>query len=119
MIASLLERLARLEEQLKVNSRNSSKPPSGDGPGALPRKTRKKSGRSLGGQAGHKGSFRALLAPDEVDRQVRCAPPEACPDCGAALVRDEGKPIRHQVFEVPALTAEVTEYVRERGICTG
>jgi hypothetical protein len=23
------------------------------------------------------------------------------------------------VFEVPALTAEVTEYVRERGICTG
>lgn len=119
VIASLLERLARLEEQLKVNSRNSSKPPSGDGPGALPRKTRKKSGRSLGGQAGHKGSFRALLAPDEVDRQVRCVPPELCPDCGAAVVRDEGKPIRHQVFEVPALTAEVTEYVRERGICTG
>lgn len=119
VIASLLERLARLEEQLKVNSRNSSKPPSGDGPGALPRKTRKKSGRSLGGQAGHKGSFRAMLAPDEVDRQVHCAPPEACPNCGAAVVPDEGKPIRHQVFEVPALTAEITEYVRERGCCTG
>ena len=119
MIAALLERVAFLEEKLKVDSRTSSKPPSGDAPGTPPRKARKKSGRRLGGQVGHKGSFRVMLPPDEVGRHVRCALPEACPDCGAPVWPDEGKPIRHQVFELPPLQADVTEYVRERGACTG
>lgn len=119
VIAALLERVAFLEEKLKVDSRTSSKPPSGDAPGTPPRKARKKSGRRLGGQVGHKGSFRVMLPPDEVDRHVRCALPEACPDCGAPVWPDEGKPIRHQVFELPPLQADVTEYVRERGACTG
>ncbi|MBF0341165.1 MAG: hypothetical protein HQL95_09435 [Magnetococcales bacterium] len=48
-IAALLQRVAQLEERLKLNSRNSSKPPSGDGPGVGPR-SKGPTGRKRGGQ---------------------------------------------------------------------
>lgn len=50
VIEGLMGRIASLEEQLKLNSRNSSKPPSGDGPGQRgDRPKRPPSGKKRGG----------------------------------------------------------------------
>jgi transposase len=103
------ERIAELEARLKQNSRNSSKPPSSEGLGkpAL-RSLRKKSGRRPGGQAGHEGTTLAQVArPDREERHE----PGCCGRCGAALT---GRPVtgveRRQVFDLPPLSVQVTEY---------
>ena len=62
VIDQLQTRVAELEERLRLNSRNSSKPPSSDGPfvqrvGG----TTGESGRRRGGQPGHQGVQRALV----------------------------------------------------------
>ncbi|WP_240356233.1 DUF6444 domain-containing protein, partial [Myxococcus eversor] len=62
-------RIAELEARLRSTSRNSSKPPSSDPPGTLPRKS-EPTGRKPGGQPGHKGSKRELLPPDRVSEVV-------------------------------------------------
>ncbi|MFM9100802.1 MAG: DUF6444 domain-containing protein, partial [Cyanobium sp.] len=53
--------LAQLRERIGRSSRNSSKPPSSDGPGFKPPERRKGSGRKRGGQQGHPGSGPELL----------------------------------------------------------
>ena len=73
------QRLQVLEEQVKLNSRTSSKPPSSDSPGGRgSRPAKPKSGRKVGAQPGHKGSFRAMLPSDQVDQQVLCRPEPQC-----------------------------------------
>lgn len=114
----LMDRLGVLEEKVNLNSRNSSKPPSSDGPGTPPR-PRPKSGKRAGGQPGHKGTHREMLAQDQVDHQVHCPPPLQCEECGQRVEVDADKAIRHQVFELPRIEPVVTEYVRVRGICCG
>lgn len=114
----LLDRLSALEEKVSLNSRNSSKPPSSDGPGTAPR-ARPRSGKRAGGQPGHKGSHREMLAPNQVHHQVQCPPPQQCLGCGAPVQPDGDKAIRHQVFDLPHIEPVVTEYVRLRGICSG
>ena len=108
----LQEQLAALEERLKLDSRNSSKPPSSDGPGRGKRVKRRTSERRRGGQKGHPGAFRALLPEDEVDCIVECAPPEVC-ECGGAVQAGQ-EALRHQVFEVPPVRARVEEYPEVR-----
>jgi len=115
----VMQRLSELEERLKLNSRNSSKPPSSDGPGTPPRAPRPKSGKRLGGQPGHPGSFRAMVPVEQTQVQVACPPPEHCERCGADVHGDPDKPIRHQVFELPQIEPLITEYVRLRGVCSG
>lgn len=125
MAARLLQlehKLAELQERLKLNSRNSSKPPSSDGPGGAGpsggnRAQRRASERRRGAQKGHRGSFRALVDESRVDRVVECAPPDVC-ECGAA-VRVAGRPLRHQVFDVPSVQAQIDEYRLYSGRCTG
>jgi transposase len=110
--------LAVLQERLKLNSRNSSKPPSSDGPGSGGnRAQRRASERQRGAQKGHKGSFRALLGEDKVDAIVECPAPAVC-ECGAPVYAD-GKPLRHQVFDVVPAKARVDEYRLYSGCCTG
>lgn len=109
--------LAELNERVKLNSRNSSKPPSSDGPGAGNRAQRRANARRRGAQKGHPGSFRALLDESQVDRVVECAPAPVC-ECGAAVVA-EGQPLRHQVFDVPPVKAQVDEYRLYSGRCVG
>jgi transposase len=66
----------------------------------------------------HGGSFRALLDENEVDAIHECPPPPVFP-CGAAVLV-HGKPICHQVFDLPAqVCAEVNEYRLYHGVCQG
>ena len=115
-------KLADLQEQVRLNSRNSSKPPSSDGPGAGGsgsgnRAQRRASQRTRGAQKGHPGSFRAPVDESRVDTLVECPPPAVC-DCGAP-VQVTGKALRHQVFDIPAVQAHIDEYRLYSGRCSG
>ena len=110
--------LAVLQERLTLDSKNSSKPPSSDGPASPNRAQRRASSRKRGAQVGHKGSARAMLDESQVDKIIACAPAEIC-DCGAAVAMIADEPIRHQVFDVPPVKAQVHEYRRYAGRCTG
>jgi len=109
--------VAVLQERIKLDSTNSSKPPSSDGPGGGNRKQRRASQRARGAQKGHKGSFRALLDESKVDQIIDCPPPEVC-ECGAPVLADS-EPLRHQVFDVPPVRAQVNEYRLYSGCCSG
>ena len=118
VIALLMERVKVLEERVNLDSKNSSKPPSSDGPASGNRAQRRASQRKRGAQAGHKGSYRALLEESQVDQIIDCQLAEVC-DCGAAVESMADEPIRHQVFDVPPVKARVQEYRRYAGRCTG
>lgn len=105
--AELKERLARYENP--KNSRNSSIPPSKDE--NRPRKTkslRKKSGRSPGGQPGHKGNtLRMIDNPDHIVDHIPCY----CGKCGLDLSDlPYGLVGRRQVIDIPPIKPEYTEY---------
>ena len=55
VIALLMERVKLLEERVNLDSNNSSKPPSSNGPGQMNRVQRRASERKRGAQPGHKG----------------------------------------------------------------
>jgi transposase len=104
-----------LEEQQSKNSRNSSKPPSGDGFGKRTQSLRQKSQRSSGGQVDHPGQ--TLEWRDSVDEVVVSAV-EQCQSCGADL---RGEPIEQvsarQVHDLPPIHLQVTEYRAEAKTC--
>lgn len=107
-VEQLTARVAELEARLGQNSSNSSKPPSSDVSGT-PRRGKKSTGRRPGGQPGHKKHERRLLPPEQVQRFVELVP-RRCKSCGQGLAGKDSKPKRHQVVEVPPLSAVVTEY---------
>jgi transposase len=76
-VAKLMARVEALEAQLRKSSRNSSKPPSSDGPSAAARPSRPASGRKPGGQPGHERSVRPL-EPVGLARSVVDCVPERC-----------------------------------------
>ena len=110
VIVALEARIRELEARLGQDSTNSSRPPSADPPGAV-RPTPPASGRSRGGQPGHRGHHRAVLPPERVDAVVEHRP-VACRRCGHALAGAAavGAPTRHQVVELPPVRAHVTEH---------
>jgi transposase len=117
-IAALQARVAELERQLGLNSSNSGKPPSSDGPKKPPRTTslRDPSGKKPGGQEGHEGkTLKQVEHPDDVVNHC----PGACPDCGTAL--DVGMSTgfqKHQVFDLPnPQPIRVTEHRAHRCRC--
>lgn len=96
-------RIAQLEEKLRQNSSNSSKPPSSDGPNHKPaRPAKKKSGRKPGGQPGHAKRERILL-PVEQARHSTDSIPSACAHCGSDQLDDDPSPHRHQVVDLPPI----------------
>jgi transposase len=117
VIAQLLQRVKLLEERVNLDSSNSSKPPSSDGPGKGNRAQRRASARKRGAQPGHKGHTRAMVDEAEVDRLVDCKPEAVC-ECGGEVKLGE-QPLRHQVFEVPPMRAQVNEYRVYSGRCQG
>jgi transposase len=83
--AALNQENAELRRQLGKDSHNSSKPPSSDGLGKKPRiagSLRGSSGKTSGGQAGHKGNtLRQTDMPDIIKRQTAAS----CAHCRAKL----------------------------------
>lgn len=75
LLAAALARIAELEEQLRQNSRNSSKPPSSDL--WRPKPDKRDSGRKPGGQPGHPGTKRETVPSEQVDEVVD-RDPETC-----------------------------------------
>lgn len=104
MIARLERRIVELEARLARDSDNSAQPPSSDPPWKRPEQ--RQGGRKRGGQPGHRGHKREQLEPTEV---VDLKPP-SCSGCGGALVGSDERPSRHQVVEIPEISARVTEY---------
>jgi phage shock protein A len=105
--------VAELRERLGQNSQNSSKPPSSDPPSVSRPNNRQPSGGKRGGQLGHQGRVRKLLAPEEVDTIIELRP-TACLQCGHLLMGNDPDPARHQVSEIPPVKAKVTEYQQQR-----
>jgi transposase len=120
-VAAQDERIAQLERRLGRSSRDSSQPPSADSPSTPPRRGKDPSGRKPGAQAGHEGTGRELLPTAAVDAVV-VHWPKRC-DCGHVFSEGElvsvGKPVRHQVEELPRLAVTVTEHQCPRVRCRG
>jgi transposase len=115
-LTALASELAQLRERIGRSSRNSSKPPSSDGPGFKPPERRKGSGRKRGGQPGHPGSGPELLPFERVDEVVEHHP-DACRRCGTLLAGEDPDPLRHQVIEIPPITPLVIEHRLHRLVC--
>lgn len=113
--SKLKGRVKELEEQKSKNSSNSSKPPSTDNKKSRRKNLRKKSGRSQGGQPGHKGSTLNMSAnPDH----TILSPANFC-TCGCDL---SGAPLegieKRQKHDLPEKTTlEVTEVQSEIKTC--
>jgi transposase len=69
----LQEKVRELTARLNQDSSNSSRPPSSDKPWKE-RRSRKPTGRTPGGQPGHKGTTRQALPPEDVDREIPLLP---------------------------------------------
>lgn len=114
------ERVAALEARLD----DALKPRTPQRPGAaLPKATAKKpTGKEPGGQPGHPPHLKELLPPERVHRTLSYVP-KACAQCQRPLPQDRGPqdppPVRHQVAELPALAAEITEYQGHARTCPG
>jgi transposase len=119
-VAALTQKVAELTERLGQNSRNSHRPPSSDPPGTTGSSgsgQRPKSGRSRGGQRGHRGSRRELVAADKVDDVVDLYPAE-CENCWAALPElADADAKRYQWIEVPPLRPYIKEVRRHEVAC--
>jgi transposase len=107
-INALEDRVEALENQLSKTSRNSSKPPSGDGFKKKTKSLRAKSNRPSGGQPGHPGHTLEWSA--EVD-EIEVHSVTTCAGCGASLSET---PIAdwevRQVHDLPPMSLEVREH---------
>jgi transposase len=100
-VAALETTVQSLLERLRMDSRNSSQPPSNDPPATRsPRQRRSPSGRKPGGQPGHPGQRREL-APLEDVAAVLPVKPTHCARCQHPLHGEDGQPQRHQVTDLP------------------
>jgi len=115
-IALLENRLGDLENRLKLNSTNSSKPPSSDPIGMKRRPPAPPSKKKRGGQPGHRKARRVLAPPEKVRETFDCKP-EACRRCGHELAGDDPEPVIHQVAELPKIEPIVDEYRLHRLTC--
>ncbi len=115
---SLLEsRLNDLENRLKLNSTNSSKPPSSDPIGMKRRPPAPPSKKKRGGQPGHRKARRTLVPPEQVRETYECKP-DTCRRCGHELAGDDPEPLIHQVAELPKIEPIVDEYRLHRLTCS-
>jgi transposase len=108
-LAVLQSQVADLAAQVKANSRNSSKPPSWDGPAKpSPKSLRGKSGRKPGRPEGQPGATMELT--DHPDKKVRHRPAR-CGCCGKSLKNAPVTAVeRRQVIDIPPVKAATTEH---------
>ena len=117
-LAKLEARVNDLENRLKLNSTNSSKPPSSDPIGMKRKPPASPSGKKRGGQPGHRKSHRALVPPEKIHETIHCKP-TACRRCGHELSGNDPEPLIHQVAELPKIEPIVDEYRLHRLTCPG
>ena len=117
-LAKLEARVNDLENRLKLNSTNSSKPPSSDPIGMKRKPPASPSGKKRGGQPGHRKAYRALVPPEKIRETTHCKP-TACRRCGHELSGDDPEPLIHQVAELPKIEPIVDEYRLHRLTCPG
>ena len=131
-VQELEERLRRLEDQARRDSRTSSKPPSSDPPKTRQQRRaearakakelsrREGAERKAGGQSGHRGAGRGLVPEDQVDEIVDHYP-DACRGCGREFTLDDRRPARRfgrrQVAELPPIGVMVLEHRTHRLRC--
>src|SRR3954452_14997071 len=115
-VAELESRVNDLEARLKLDSTNSSKPPSSDPIGLKRRPPAPPSRKRRGGQPGHRKARRALVPPEKVRATFDCRP-TACRRCGRGLSGDDPEPVIHQVAELPRIEPIVDEYRLHRLTC--
>jgi transposase len=117
VLRALHQRLTKLEEQLQLNSDNSSQPPASDKPRhQREKKGRLPSGKKRGGQPGHPGQSR-LLEPPEAVSEFRVYRPESCRHCGETLSGNDPAPYRWQVTDLPPIEPVVIEHQVHRLRC--
>lgn len=117
-IEHLEARVHDLEARLKLNSTNSSKPPSSDPIGLKRKPPAPPTGKNRGGQPGHRKARRTLVPPEQV-RETFDRKPAACRRCGQGLEGDDPEPLIHQVAELPRIEPVVDEYRLHRLTCPG
>lgn len=117
IINELITNNQKLNDQVSKNSKNSSLPPSSDGPKKVRRirSLRKPGQKPNGGQQGHEGH---RLEPVEDPHHIKVHEVECCEHCNAAMhdVPAEGYNKR-QVFDIPPVCIEVTEHQAEIKAC--
>lgn len=114
-LQQLSGRVDKLEERVSKTSRNSSKPPSGDGFGKRTKSLRRRSDKPSGGQTGHPGQ--TLEFSDEPDFK-QFHPLWSCPDCGASLAAEPVEQVdARQVYDLPPIDLLVTEHQVEVKHC--
>jgi len=118
-VQELDAKIKELEARLKLDSTNSSKPPSSDAPWKQ-RPAKVPSGRKPGGQPNHKGHFRTGLPSQSITKHIEYRPSQ-CQACGKALPQtgdpSEGVQARHQVAELPQQPLEIQEHRSYAATC--
>ncbi len=117
-MAAMQAEIDELKTQVKrLTPQNSSMPPSTQHPHARPTpKLETKSKKKRGGQKGHRQIVRPLVP---VERCTKVIPlfPENCRRCGEGLTGKDPEPIRHQVWDLPKIEPNITEYQQHRLPC--
>jgi transposase len=115
-VAELEARISDLEARLKLNSTNSSKPPSSDPIGMKRKPPTPPSKKKRGGQPGRRKAQRPLVPPEQVHETFECKPTN-CRRCGHDLEGQDATPLIHQVAELPKIVPIVDEYRLHRLTC--
>jgi len=109
LVTALQSQVSDLAAQVRTNSRNSSRPPSSDGPAKpSPRSLRGKSGRRPGRPGGQPGATMELS--EHPGKRVRHRPAK-CGCCGKSLRNAPVTAVeRRQVIEIPPVKTVTTEH---------
>jgi transposase len=116
-IAQQDQRIADLEARLKLNSANSSKPPSSDPIGLKRKPPAPPTGRKSGGQPGHARAQRPLVPPEKLRSSTDCRP-GCCRRCAHPLLGDDPSPLIHQVADLPRIEPIVDQFLLHRLTCS-
>lgn len=125
IIASQASEIKRLKDLLsnksvKTTSKNSHLPPSKDiSRGNTVKKNqslRKKSGKPVGGQKGHKGHNLKMSDTPDVVKDLY---PDYCNNCGQSLAGQEAELVgRRQTIDIPVIHPTTTEYRQYQKRCS-
>ena len=119
-IEALEEHIRALGEKAGTSSRTSSKPPLSDSAAQKATRPERKprSQRRQGAQPGHTKHERPTVPPEALDDTIVYVPNAAC-GCGAEVVVDAEPRCRHQVVDLPPVSATVVEHQLFSGTCAG